>query len=346
MALRKQAPMPAIQSVHVPAPVGGLNAVDAASAMPPTDAVQAFNLVAAEYGMRSRLGWREWCTTLTGLADNLVRSVLPFAGSTTAKNRLFATTSTGIWDVSASSVSPSRVLTFGTQTGDAGYGNCTTVVTSAGHFLLYADEVNGLHAYTESSDTWAAVTMGGGGTQISAVDPASICFVTVFKSRVWMVEKSTARAWYLAAGAIYGAATSFNMAGRFRAGGALRGLWSWTYDGGAGLDDSLVAVSDGGDVAVYQGTDPSSASTFGLRGAWYVGALPAGRNIATNFGGDLLLLSRTGVVPMSKLTVGGDTDRSQYTTAKVSNLFNAAMLSKAPLRGGACACTPRTTPSW
>jgi hypothetical protein len=308
--------------------VGGLDAVTPISAMPATHAVLAYNLIASEYGLRCRLGSREWCTGLTGSGVNEVRSVLPFTGTTTAKNRLFACTNTGIWDVSSSDTSPTQVLTFAASTGDAGYGVCTVFVTSAGHFLLYADEVNGLHYYTESSDTWAAVAMGGGATQISGVDPANIRFVTAWKNKVLLVEKDSTKAWYLASGTIYGAATSFNLAQRFRAGGTLRGLWSWTYDGGAGIDDALVALSDGGDVAVYLGTD-FVAGSIALKGVWYVGAPPAGRKVATNFGGDLLLLSRTGIVPLSKLVLGGDMDRSQYVTAKVANLFNAAMLSKA-----------------
>lgn len=325
-ALRKVA-RPSVEWTHLPAPMGGLNFVDAGSAMPATDSVQQYNMIAAEYGLRTRLGSTEWCTGLTGLADNQVRSILPFAGSTVSQNRLFACTSTGIWDVTASSASPTQVLTFGTQTGDAGWGICHTVVTSAGHFLLYADEVNGFYIYTESTGLWTAGSVTG-------VSAGSLVYVNVFKDRVWFVERDSARAWYLAAGAISGAATVFQMGAKFRAGGSLVGLWNWTYDGGNGMDDSLVAISSGGDVAIYQGTDPASASTFGLKGVWFIGATPAGRRIATNFGGDLLLLSRVGAVPISRLVMGGaELQRNQYETYKISPLFNSLMLSKAGTKG-------------
>jgi hypothetical protein len=303
--------------------------------MPPTDCFVLFNMIAAEYGLRTRLGSREWCTGLTGAGDDYVRSVLPFTGSAAngAQNKIFATTSSGIWDVTSSSASPSLLLSFGITSGRAGHGVCTVHVTAGGHFLLYADEANGLHVYSETAGTWAAVTLGGGGTQISGIDPASFAFVMVFKGRVWAIPANTADLWYSAAGSIYGAYTKFTLSTKLKAGGPLIGAWSWTYDGGSGLDDSLVAVSKGGDVVIYQGTDPASATTFGITGVWNVGDLPEGRELATDYGGELLLLTRTGILPLSKLVRGGSASPSEYATAKISNLFNAAMLSKATTAG-------------
>lgn len=335
----KPVPPPTAQGVHLPAPVGGVNTVAPGLAMPETDAVQAWNLISAEGGLRSRRGYREWCTGLTSSATEGVRSVLPFTGSAVGNGRLFATTDSGIWDVSDSSASPSLVLSFSTTTGSAGYGVSAVLITSAGHFLLYADEVNGLHVYSESGASWSVVTQGGGATQIDGVNPATFAHVAVFKERVWFVQRDTGDAWYLPTGQLYGTATRFPMGRQFRSGGTLVGLWNWTYDGGAGLDDSLVAVSSGGDVLVWQGTDPASATTFGLKGVWYVTAPPAGRRIASTFGGDMLLLTRQGIVPMSRLVVGAATPEG-YTTAKVANLFNRYMVEKGNTLGWAVALQP------
>lgn len=332
------APQPSLEAVTIPAPIGGLNTIAAGTAMPEGDCPQLFNLVSGEHGLRSRLGSREWCTGLTGALNPEVRTVMPFTGSSAngTKNRLYACTSTGIWAVSSSSAAPSQVLTFGTQTGDAGWGICHAMVTSAGHFLLYCDEENGYHVYTESTDTWAKVAMGGGAGQVSGVDPSTLCFAVVWKSRVFFVEKNTTKAWYLSAGAVYGAATALDLdrSAQFRAGGPLVGLWNWTLDGGIGIDDHLVGVSQGGDVAVYSGTDPASANTFALRGTWGVGALPAGRRIATSFGGDVLLLTKAGIRPLSQLVSGGD-GSGVYQTAKIANLFNNLTLLRSDLLGWA-----------
>lgn len=328
-----------MQSVTLPAPIGGLNTVDAGASMPPTDCVLLYNLIAAEYGLRTRLGYREWCTNL----DGEVRSVIPFTGSTAAQNRLFATTTTGIWDVTDTSTAPAQVLTFPTAELDNGWGaSCVFVNSGGNHFCLYTDEAQGYHVYVESTGTWSAIAYGVGAGQINGtkpdgvtpIDPLRLCHVTVWANRVWFVERDTGYAWYGGVGALYGTLTPFSFGGRFRAGGDLRGLFNWTIDGGSGSVNSLVAISGGGDVAIYQGTDPSSAASFGLRGTWFVGGVPKGRRIATDFGGDLLILSSVGVVPVSRLTQGNPIfDRSQYATQKIGNLFNQLAYSGRDLDG-------------
>lgn len=319
---------PTVQTYTVPAPIGGLNTVAAGLQLPTSDCVLAYNLIASESGLRARLGYREWTTSLTGITNDHVRTIIPFSGGASGSGKVFAATETGIWDVTTQTSSPTQVFSFATQSGRSGYGVSSVFVTTAGYFLLYADEVNGLHIYGESGATWTAVAQGGGATEIDGIAPSRFAFVTVFKGRVWFVERDSPNAWYLPLGQVYGTATKFPFGGVFRTGGTLVGLWNWTYDGGAGLDDSLVAVSTGGDVAVYQGTDPSSASTFGLRGVWQIGDTPGGRRIGTSLGGELLLLSRQGLAPMSRLVVGANGE-VEYATAKVANILNRLMATKA-----------------
>ena len=324
---------------HIPAPIGGINTVSPGVEMPKSDCIYAWNVIGAEYGLRPRLGWREWCTGLNG---EQVRSLLPFTGSTKSgsNNRLFAATTSGIWDVSASSATPTQVVTFGVQNADSGYGASTVMVTAAGHFLCYCDEANGYYVYTESTATW---TQGGlGGNPVTGVDPATLVFVLAWKNRLWFVEGDSGRAWYLGIGAVTGAATSFTFGNRFKYGGDLRCLANWSYDGGTGMDDSLVAVSGGGDLVIYQGTDPASAATFALQGVWYVGGVPVGRRLTTDIGGDVLVMSSLGLVPLSKLVTGLVLyDRSQYRTAKIANLFNQVMAATSTLPGWAMRVHPQ-----
>jgi hypothetical protein len=60
---------------HMPAPTGGLNAFDPASAMPATDCLSLYNLIPYQYGLRSRSGWREWCIGLEGAATGMTEEV-------------------------------------------------------------------------------------------------------------------------------------------------------------------------------------------------------------------------------------------------------------------------------
>lgn len=396
--------MQALKSVSVPAPIGGINTVDPGLAMPATDCIYAYNLISDVFGLRSRLGYQEWCTNLTGNADNTVRTVTPFSASNPTNDKLFACTSSGIWDVTNSGTSPPELVTWPTGTGAAGYGITTVATSLAGRFCLLTDEVNGLYIYDEGG-SWAAAVAGvaaswrsntavalgvqivndgntyivstagvtsagtpptGTGSAIVdgtakwdyvgasvanvigpslddqnnglSLDLTKLVFVVVWKSRVWLVEKNTTRAWYLDVNAIYGTATSFNFGARMKTGGPLVGLYNWSYDGGSGIDTHLVGLSTEGDVVIYSGTDPTSAETFGLTGCWSVGAVPSGRRICIDYGGDLLVMAALGVVPLSKLVVGQPVvggSRSPYATGKIGNLFNQFVLNYSTLSGWA-----------
>jgi hypothetical protein len=438
------------------APNGGLNTREPAGALPASDLIYTWNLLASELGLRARNGYREWVTGMTGLADDLVRSVIPFTGGRKngSTDKLFATTSTGIWDCTSSTDTPTQVFEFTVQTDEAGYGTSTIVTTPGGRFLLYCDEENGCIVYSETAGTWLALRAGAtvswtintaylvgdlvvnganayvctvAGTSAGATGPTGqgtgiidntvtwkfyegtwtaatayalgctvkngarlyVCttagtsagaggptgtgtgiadntcvwayvaeysppvgmalsdqqlgftgtpgrFVqaVVWKSRVFFCEKDTSRAWYMPVTSIYGTASSFDFGVRMKAGGELKGLYNWSYDAGSGLDSLLVGISSAGDVVIYQGTDPSSISTFGLKGTWSVGAVPYGRRIATDFGGDLLVMSLLGLVPLSRLVVGQPAeDRSVYVTDKVSNFFQLAAQQNRLLQG-------------
>ena len=335
-------PPPALQSITLPAPIGGLNTVDAGASMPPTDCILLYNMIAAEYGLRSRLGYRDWVTGL----DGPVLTVIPFTGSTSVQNKLFAVTATGIWDCSSSTGAPTApVFRFTSPGPGSGTGNSTVFVALDGrHYCLYADEGNGYFVYNEATSTWVQVVYGvspvagqingakpGAGANI---DPARLCQVCVWANRVWLVEKESGYAWYGGLNSLYGTFTPFRFGSQFRAGGDLRGLFNWTIDGGSGVTNSLVAVSGGGDIVVYQGTDPSDINNFALKGVWFCGGVPAGRRVATDLGGDMLVLSSIGVVPMSRITQGNPVfDRSTYATHKISNLFNQLAYSGRDLAG-------------
>lgn len=332
-----------LKTAHLAAPVGGINRIDPASEMPAEDAVFLYNLIAAELGLRSRLGSREWVTGMTGVTDNTVRSVVPFKGSKSngSSDKLFANTDSGIWDVSTSTAAPAApggATAFGTSNADSGWGVGVTCVDANGnHNLLYTDETNGYFVYREATNDWIKPTLGGGATQVSNVDPATFAHVCLFAHRAWFTQRDSTSAWYLGAfgsPAIYGAATKFDFGPYFPHGGSLVGLYNWTTGGGTGIGNLLVAISAGGDIVIFQGTDPSSATTWSLAGVWYAGGLPFGRRIANDFGGDLLILTTTGILPLSRLVIGDPiVDRTVYSTGKIANLFNAAMVTSSGLRG-------------
>jgi len=300
-AARTAIPRPKVSfSKSMPAPVGGLNVVDAINLMPKNDAISLVNWIAQQYGVRSRKGYMEWAINF----DRQVRTIMEYAPAraSVANFKMFAVTDANIFDITNSTNAPPSVVVL---PGTDQYGRFTWTMMSnaAGTFLLCCSN-NGGYRYFDGT-TWTTVTLGGGAGQISGIDPANLAFVMTWKNRVWFIEKNSTRAWYLAANAISGAATLFDFGPLLENGGVLSFLARWTLDAGTGVDDYLVIGGENGDTLIYKGTDPSTAATFGMVGNWFVGRLPVGQRCFVQYGGDLLIMSENGIQPLSYVTRGG-----------------------------------------
>lgn len=290
----------------VPAPVKGWNARDPIAQMDPLYAPILDNI----FPRSADVALRKGCAShVTGIADP-VQSLMPY--SSTA---LFAATDAGIYNVTAAGVVGASVATI--TNGAVISENFAT----GGTAYLYC--VNGTDKpQLYNGAAWVAVD-GVSVPAITGVTTTSLNYVALFKSRLWFVEKSTTKLWYLAAGAIGGAATAFDVGSYMRRGGSVVACAGWSLDGGTGIDDYFVIVTSEGELLVYQGTDPTSAATFALRGVYYVGA-PLGSKCLTKFGGDLLYLNKTGAMPLSKLLQAEVIDRKLAVTSNIDNAFVAA----------------------
>jgi hypothetical protein len=75
-------------------------------------------------------------------------------------------------------------------------------------------------------------------------------------------------------------------------------MGTWTIDAGYGVDDLAAFVTSNGEVAVYKGSDPSDPNDWSLIGIWQIGQT-FNRKCMFKFGGDLLVLTEGGLVPLS-----------------------------------------------
>ena len=305
------------QNNIIPAPIQGMNAALNISEENPQVCIWCENIIPSEYGLRVREGYRVWAEGInngaTPAVAETVRTMITYYGRTDAAtptaDRIFAVSSTGIWDVTTVGAAPTLVETFASINTVSGYGVWIQYVTEAGADLIfYADEENGLFTYVASTDTWAPTagitTAAGSANTFAASD---IAFIVNHKLRLWLIPKGANYAWYLPIRSIAGDAEEFFFGQKFPHGGDLVGLYNWTVDGGAGRDDNLVAVSRGGDVIPYTGEDPSDTLTWTTTGTFFVGNLPdLGRKLAAEHGGELFILSSFGVTTISDLLQGGN----------------------------------------
>lgn len=301
--------------------------------------VYSYNLVPSDGGVELRKGFREYQIELDDGAGISVNTIMPFDGTAAdgSEDRLFAVTNEGIWDVTTDGGSPTLKVTFSDQSEDAGYGVYITFINDAGDkYMFYADSLNGLFEYDVGTDSWAQAS------GITGPTITNINFIMVHKARIWLIEQDSADAWYLDPGAVAGTATQFFFGSKMRSGGALRGLFNWTVDGGAGIDDYLVAVSGAGDVIVYKGSDPSATATWQIQGVYYVGTLPKGPKFGTEQGGELYLLSTYGVIAMTDLLNGVaiSSSREANTAARIAGLLRTRLKLEGDQNGWAIRNVP------
>ena len=167
---------------------------------------------------------------------------------------------------------------------------------TAGGDYLYA--VNGSDsAQLFDGASWAVVD-GVSPIAITGVDTSTLSHVWSYANRLFFVEKGTKTAWYLPIDSLGGAAQEFSLAGIFKRGGALSFGATWSMDAGDGLDDKCVFVSTEGEIAVYSGTNPGAATDWALSGVYYI-SKPLGPKATMQAGGDLLIATETGIVPIS-----------------------------------------------
>ena len=183
---------------------------------------------------------------------------------------------------------------------------------SGANYLYIVNGTDSARHY--NGTTWAAPTITG-------VSSSDLVHINVHKKRIWFVQKDTTKAWYLATDAISGAATSFELGSLFGLGGYLVAMATWTIDGGLGPDDFAVFISSRGQCAIYQGTDPANAQTWELVGVYDLPA-PIGRRCFAKYGGNLLLLTVSGVL---QLNLALRSDKSQLAATAITERINQAM---------------------
>jgi hypothetical protein len=203
-----------------------------------------------------------------------------------------------------------------------GTGNLTaTMTTAVAHGLVTGNtitvagavpaEFNGVYRVTVTGATTLTYTMatapsGNASTVgtytvryfITGENSENFETVNLFKERLYFVIKDSLDFCYLPVDSINGAVSRFPLGGIFKNGGYLQAMGTWTIDAGYGVDDLAAFVTSNGEVAVYKGSDPSDPNDWSLVGIWLIGQT-FNRKCMFKFGGDLLVLTEGGLVPLS-----------------------------------------------
>lgn len=342
MARRRGGRAPDSTSVTVPAPVGGLNDRDPIINMPATDALILDNWWPEPGRVTIRKGSLMHVSDLPGPVETLV-SYWPEDGDA----RILAASDGAIYDVTYNQTESvdmfSKVdegdyfafddddpIMFGSFDASAlisGLSNSRFQVaettTAGGSFQLWMNGQD--HTLLFDGDSFTEID-DQSTPAIIGVDTSDLIDGTVFKNRLYLVEKNSMSLWYLPVSSISGEAKDIPMGGIFRRGGHIVTVQPWTIDAGEGADDMLVVLSSNGEAAVFAGFDPEDASSWRLVGVFYIGR-PVGQRPCIKFGGDLLIICEDGVFPLSGALQSASVDGRVAITDKIQNTIRQSVRS-------------------
>lgn len=200
----------------------------------------------------------------------------------------------------------------------------TMFATAAGQFLVCANGEDSVRNYNGSSWTTPSIT---------GVTSSTLIYPHAHQKRLWFVQSGTTDLWHLDVLSIAGAATKFPVGHLLSKGGSITAIGTWSADAGDGMDDFFVIMSSEGEVAVYQGTDPTDADLWSLVGVYSIGK-PIGRRCMAKIGGDLAMLTEDGIISAAlalKLDRGVISEKA--ITAPIRDAYNAAVRRAKSLYG-------------
>lgn len=275
---------PSASSKSFPAPVGGWNAKNSLAAMQEDEASVLDNWFPESSYVRLRGGSHEFADTQTNVP---VESLMNYTGLTT--ERFFAASNGEIFDITSGGTIGSAAITG--LTNDrwqfTNYGN------SAGNFLYIVNGADNPRYYDGS--TWTEPTLTGSG-----LTKSNLIHIQSFKERLFFIEKDKLWFWYLPVNSISGALSKFDLSSFCTKGGYLMAMATWSRDAGDGADDYAVFITSEGEILIYQGVDPNDAANWALSSIYTI-ASPIGRRCFMRIASELVIITREGFVPLSKV---------------------------------------------
>jgi hypothetical protein len=263
-------------------------------------------------GIRPRGGSLRHATVTAG-----VRSLMTWRSGTA--ERLFACDATAIYNVT-SPASPTVQPAADITGRSSGFYSSVMFAGTGGDFLVAVNGSDDRLLY--NGTTWTTAPA------IAGVSSANLSHVWMFKNRLFFVEKNTLNAWCLGVDAIGGAAVKISLSGVFKKGGSLLFGDTWSVDAGDGLDDICVFISTLGEVAAFSGVNPSDPTNWSQEGRYDIGR-PLGPNAYFRAGGDLVIATTDGLVPLSAAM---NKDPAALTLAAVTRAIEQEWKSQAMAR--------------
>ncbi|WP_224055219.1 hypothetical protein [Vibrio penaeicida] len=282
---------PSAQNQTYMAPVGGMMTNTPLASPQRQTALVLENFWPTATGIEPRGGTKQRCTISGG-----VEALFQYRAG--IQPTYFAADTNHIYEFSDATLSGSTLSAVVTGQTSADY-SVLEMQTDGGAFLTI---VNGQdHAQIYDGTHWQPITNTSTPFAITQVATDRLSHVWSYRNRTFFIERATMNAWYLGINSVAGPASRLPLSGVFNKGGALLFGATWSSDSGAGMDDRCVFATNQGEFAVFSGGNPGDASDWQLNGVYDIGE-PLGKNAIMQVGGDLIVATKAGLMPISAAT--------------------------------------------
>jgi hypothetical protein len=299
-----------LKTVTFPAPTRGINQNENQAFMQPGAAVIQDNWSSTMRGVKLRGGCVRWCdlhaldATVPPVPSDLRKPVVSaFEYVTANQSRMYAANIDTLYDVTTNTP---VVIRVGHSSGNyvaAQFSNADAdwmiVCNETGDFVLRYDATGWIVL-----DPGAGVPADGASVITGPVGSAvengqGLGYVWKYRNRLFFIEVDSMNAWYLDIDSVGGLLHQIPLSGSATRGGKLLFGAVWSLDSGSGTDDKCVFVTNLGEVLIFSGTNPAEATSWRQEGRYALSA-PLGMNAHLTIGGDLLIATVDGVVPLSQ----------------------------------------------
>ena len=301
-------------STTLAAPTEGWDTETPVQELPQTRCRRIENFIPRGVSLEMRRGSADHATGMPASVDTLM------AYNAGVTSTLFAASGTAIYNVTGAGAVGAAVVTGLTN---ARFSS-VNFATSGGNFLWVC---NGADAPRHWNGTvWALPTLTG-------VTATSIFWVCESKQRLFFLFNNSMSFGYLPVEQIAGAVSTFNLGSVMSRGGRLVAIGTFTTDGGAGQDDYTAFLSSQGEVAIYAGVNPASATEWSLVGVWFVGE-PIGDRPLVELDGDLGVITRNGLVPVAQVMGSNEAlEGVRHLTGRIATPYRDSVAVAGALNG-------------
>lgn len=313
-AVKQPFPMPDVVTKGVPVPTDGWDAISPLADMDAKRAPILNNWVPRPGWVELRQGYAAW-TQSVGNTNSPVETLMVLRQP--SSQRMFAATAGAIYEVSNQAQQTQMASGFTSNRWQ--YTNFTP--PNGTTVIQLVNGTNNLQMF--DGTTWSTPTITGFPNSWNTTNIANI-YAT--KQRLWYIMKNSTIVAFMPVGNITGAIAGFQDFGTlFHKGGFAVAVVDWTIDGGEGPNSYTGFLSSEGQMAIYQGVDPTNTSLWSLVGTFDLSP-PIGFRCATKIGSDVAIITYEGLLPLSQsLPFDPSADRSAALTARIQNAMNQSV---------------------